>query len=145
MSRPRKTPLPSPDNFITLSDAAKKYNVAPELLTLLIKDGKIKAVKIGGQFAVPERKVKPFARPKHNRDSQSNGERALNLAEAKREFGIGRTSLWRWIKEGRIQVLNPGTKRGFLLREDDVRRIKELHEKGELRQGRALEIAMDSK
>ncbi len=128
--------------YLPLREAAEKYRVDPDVLTRAVRDGKIKAVRINGGFALAEGEVKDFAERRRTveelrRKYAHLAGQEISVVQAERKYGLSRGSLWRWAKAGYITVLD-NRKWSRKLDERDVAIIKELIELGELRSGRSL-------
>ncbi len=140
MARPRKKPTTFP-HYILLRDAAKQYRLSADLLTRFVSDGKIPAVKVNGDFAVEEQKLKIIAQRLELEETLRKKYRflkghAITLPEAGKKYRLEIVSLWRWIKDGRVTVLNAG--HGMKIDESDVAVIRGLADVGELHPGKNL-------
>ncbi len=129
--------------YIPIEEAARKYNLPVELLTKLVEAGKIKAVTIGvdgeEMIGVAEKDVIRVAAPHHISREQVAHLRGkpIRLNQAVKKYGLNRSSLWKWARQGRINVLRD--EEGVLeLDEADVAYLALLKKMGAVQQGRAV-------
>jgi len=147
MPRPRTTPRVI-EQYIPLPAAIKKYHVTKKLLTDLVNNGRIKAVKSGATLLLEERKVKMFSKrsdgivatadhPKlaalRKKYAHLRGN-SIPLLEAARKYDVSDSILYRWAERGFITVINRGSF-GLLLDESDVAVFCELRTLGAIRSG----------
>ncbi len=131
MARPRKKPTTFP-HYILLRDAAKQYRLSVDLLTRLVNDGKIPAVKVNGDFALEGEKLNAITKKieievtLRQKYSHLRGI-PITLVEAEKKYKIRRTSLWRWAQSGQVKVLND-SKWGMAVDESDVAVQRALHQ-----------------
>ncbi len=128
--------------YLPLREAAEKYRVDPDVLTRAVRDGKIKAVRINGGFALAEGEVKDFAERRRTveelrRKYAHLAGQEISVPQAARKYGIASKNLWDWATAGYITILD-NRKWSRKLDERDVAVIAELRRMGVLRQGRSL-------
>ncbi|HDN79989.1 MAG: hypothetical protein DRI61_02850 [Chloroflexi bacterium] len=130
------------ERYIPIEEAARKYNLPVGLLTKLVEAGKIKAVKFGvdgeEMTGVAERDVIRVAGQRISRDQVAHLRgKPIRLNQAVKKYGLNRSSLWKWARQGRINVLRD--EEGVLeLDEADVAYIALLKKMGAVQQGRAI-------
>ena len=113
--------------YRTHTEAAREAGVNPLTVYSWIEDGKIQrpATGIGKRRLWTDEdidRLKKFTASEH--DSR-RGPRHRTHAEAAREAGVNRDTLYSWIKDGKVQ--RPGTKIGkrrWLWTDDDIERLK---------------------
>ena len=127
------------ETYFTLQEATDKYGISVEVLTQLVKSGKIKAVRLDGTVAVAEGDVRKRAEEAalRKRFDHLRG-RPIRLSEAARKYNLNKMSLWRWARGGYIRVLSPEDRWALELDEADVAYVHALAEAGRLKPGKAL-------
>jgi predicted site-specific integrase-resolvase len=134
------TELPT---YITLEDAARRYRIAPEVLTERVNSGKIRAVRLNGTIALAEEDVVSLAEDLALRAQVAHLQgRPITLTRAARTYGLNSRSLWQWTQAGRVRVLGrvegKGRARKLFLDESDVAYIRLLMDKIKPKPGTAL-------
>jgi predicted site-specific integrase-resolvase len=125
------------ETYLTLQEATDKYEISVEVLTQLVKSGKIKAVRLDGTVAVAEGDVKTEALLRRAEAKASNLRgKKISLSQAAQTYALNKASLWRWAKRGYIQLVTEDGK--MLLDEADVVQIRAMADSGRLRKGKAL-------
>jgi predicted site-specific integrase-resolvase len=116
--------------YISLSEAARRYDLDLAVLTSMIEDGRIDAVKTNGDVAVAEEDVSKTQETMAKRDElwrrvQHLDGQGVGVNEAARKYDLSTGSLSRWIQAGYIRILHRGNPKGgrgnkTLLNEADV-------------------------
>jgi hypothetical protein len=118
--------LSSLRTYITLSEAARRYDVAPAVLTGMIEDGRIDAVKTNGDVAVAEEDVKlNTKRDRFWNRVKHLDKKPISMTRSCRKYEeINFASLSRWVEKGYIRTVKDrrggGRGRKRLLNEADV-------------------------
>lgn len=127
------------DDFITLEQAAEKYEIERKLLTKLVQDGKIKAGRLDSRIILQEDEVKRASMTKEKiwaRVAHLDGQ-GIGMAEAARKYNMHHRTVSRWAQAGYIRVLKrdgPGKK--VLVNEADVAYAKHVFEIRDAGRGR---------
>jgi len=134
------TELPA---YITLEEAARRYQIAPEVLTEQVNSGKIKAVRLNGTIALAEEDVIGFAEDLALRAKVAHlKNKPITLAQAATNYELNKASLWRWARAGYIRVLDyrggRGRARQMILDEGDVAYTRLLLEQSRPKPGTSL-------
>jgi len=129
--------------YITLEEAAKRYQIAPEVLTERVNSGKIRAVRLNGTIALAEEDVISLAEDLALRAQVAHlKNKPITLTRAAHHYKLNSRSLWRWARDGHIRVLGRvegrGRARKLLLDESDVAYIRLLLDKSRPKPGTAL-------
>jgi predicted site-specific integrase-resolvase len=115
--------------YIPLSEAVRRYDLDAGVLTSLIEDGRIGAVKTNDNIVVAEEDVSQTQKTMARRDRLWRRVRHLDgkpigINEACDKYGFAPGSLYRWIKKDYIRVLKDqrggGRGRKRLVNEADV-------------------------
>ena len=131
--------MPKLEEFITLEQAATKYNLDKALLTELAEAGRIKAGKLDGTIVLAEEEVKRVAQKlsEHASKYGTLDGKPIRVTEAAEKYCIPHGTLSRWAKAGYIRVIERGPKR-LVLNEADVAKAKDLIKKRGMRKGRGV-------
>lgn len=130
--------MPKLEEFITLEQAAEKYNLDKALLTELAEKGKIRGGKLDGTLVLVEGDVRKLATV-ISRDKVAHLEnQRIRLGEAARKYKIDRRNLWRWAQQGYIRKVKGEGKRALWLNEADVAYTRLLIDSFGLKRGKAL-------
>lgn len=135
--------MPVLPEYITIEEAARRYQVDPQVLTERVNSGKIKAVRIDGAIALAEEDVRALAEDLALRARVAHLKgRQIRLKEAAQKYGLSTANLCRWAYKGYIRILDrktgKGRKRELYLDEGDVAYASLLAEQGNLIPGKAL-------
>jgi|GEM_PF-6881327 len=76
--------MPGLEEFITLEEASRRYRISHDVLTQLVESGKMKAVRIDGRLAVPDRSAAIAA----IKEQITNDDELVSVAEAGRRLGL---------------------------------------------------------
>jgi len=126
--------MPGLEEFITLEEAARRYRINRDVLAQLVESGKIKAVRIDGRLAVPDRDAAIAAIKEQI--TNSNDE-LVSIAEAGRRLGVNPGIIFAWVEYGWIPVMATGPRRAKLIPFGRAKALAELRRKQGLR-GRRL-------
>jgi hypothetical protein len=103
--------------FITLAEAARKYDISEDALTRLIRCGRIEAARLpSGDVVVQDRKdigrMQVSDHLKHKTKAQVIQERFAHLRgkaisgyRAAQEYGISHRTIIRWARAGHIRIM----------------------------------------
>jgi predicted site-specific integrase-resolvase len=115
--------------YIPLSEAVRRYDLDPGILTRMIEDGRIDAVRTNGDIAVAEEDVDRTRKTMSKRDElwrrvRHLDGRPIGLREGCRKYDFSSPSVYNWINKGYIRVLKDtrggGRGRKRLLNEADL-------------------------
>jgi predicted site-specific integrase-resolvase len=106
--------------YIPLSEAARRYDLDPAVLTSMIEDGRIDAVKTNGDIAVAEEDVGIAVMQARARIDKNLQGKPIRLVEAAEKYDISDANLVRWADAGYIGVLERGPKL-LMIDEADVK------------------------
>jgi predicted site-specific integrase-resolvase len=134
--------------YIPLSEAIRRYDLDPSVLTRMIEDGRIDAVKTNGDIAVAEEDVDRTRKTMSKRDElwrrvkHLDGQK-IGVNEAAQRYDLSTGSLTRWTQAGYIRILHRGNPKGgrgnkTLLNEADVAYAKLAAEKRQAGPGRKV-------
>ena len=129
--------------YIPLNEATRRYRIGAQALTQMVEKGTIRAVKIDGSMAVAETDVQLttkrnslWARVEHLDGTP------IGLEEACVKYDFSSPSVYRWIAQGYVRVLNDqrggGRGRKRLLNEADVAYIALVAKERGKRQGKRI-------
>jgi len=130
--------------YIPLSEAAKRYGLDSVALTQAVESGKIKAVKVNGGIAVAEEDIKRAGGRRDELWAQVAHLDGMPVAleEACRRYKFGQASVYNWIGQGYVRVLEESRGRGRghkrILNEADVAYIALVAAEGERRAGKRI-------
>jgi len=129
--------------YITLEEAARRYRIAPEVLTERVNSGKIRAVRLNGTIALAEEDVLRLSDDLALRAQVAHLQgRPITLTRAATNYELNKASLWRWAQAGHIRVLDykegRGRARKMILDEGDVAYVRLLLEQSRPKPGTAL-------
>jgi predicted site-specific integrase-resolvase len=136
--------------YISLSEASRRYDLDPAVLTSMIEDGRIDAVKTNGDVAVAEEDVSKTQETMAKRDElwrrvQHLDGKPIGINEACDKYDFAPSSLYRWIDKGYIRVLEDqrggGRGRKRLLNEADVAYAAEIADLRGRSPGRAIFVS----
>ncbi len=126
------------ETFISLSEAAAKYRLSAKVLTRLVNDGKIRAVRANGDVLVAEMDVKKEALVPRAKDDFTELEGVeIRLSEAAEKYSVPERTLSRWAHAKRIRIMRQGPKL-LILNEADVARAAKLAAELGMRQGKKV-------
>jgi predicted site-specific integrase-resolvase len=96
--------------YIPLSEAVRRYDLDPGVLTSLIEDGRIGAVQTNDNIVVAEEDVSKTQETMTKRDEfwrrvQHLDGKPIGINEASNKYGFGYGSLYTWINRGYLRVL----------------------------------------
>ena len=105
--------------YISLSEAARRYDLDPDILTTMIEDGRLDAVKTDGSIAVAEDDTKNLAQRRNFKHLDGN---QISMSEASRKYDVPHSTLRGWVNKGYIEVLSAKRQQGrpIFLNERDV-------------------------
>ncbi len=103
------TKLPS---YIPLSGAIARYAVSERTLSQAIKDGVVRAIKIGEEVAVADEDVAALA---VQAEVEAEGDKLVSISEVSRKLKIPISVVWRWQDYGWLPVLATGSRRAKLV------------------------------
>jgi predicted site-specific integrase-resolvase len=115
--------------YIPLSEAVRRYDLDPGVLTRMIEDGRIDAVRTNGDIAVAEEDVDRTRKTMSKRDElwrrvRHLDGRPIGIRAACNEYGFSTSSLYRWIERDYVRILKDqrggGRGRKRALNEADV-------------------------
>jgi hypothetical protein len=115
--------------YIPLSEAAYRYDLEPSVLTSMIEDGRIDAVKTNGDIAVAEEDVSEARKTMAKREElwrrvqHLDGE-PIGIEDAYTKYAMSPSSVYRWMERGYIRILRDrrggGRGRKRLINEADI-------------------------
>ncbi len=125
--------------WLTLAEAAERFEIAPEVVEKLAKDGVIGSkVSAEGQLLVLEDEVRELSKRLDRRQWEHMRGRPITASDAERHYGLSKNYYARWAREGYVRKLGDDGWRVWL-DEADVAYATALAEvSGGLKQGRAL-------
>jgi hypothetical protein len=125
--------------WLTIAEAAAKFEVEADVLEKLAKDGVIGSkVSPEGQILVLEDEVKDVSKRLDRRQWEHLRGRPITASDAERHYGLSKNYYARWAREGYVNKLGDDGWRVWL-DEADVAYATALAEvSGGLKQGRAL-------
>ena len=134
--------------YVPLTDAARRYDLNPRLLTSMVEAGRIDAVEVNGDIAVAEEDVNKTRKAVAKREElwrrvQHLEGQGIGVNEAAQRYDLSTGSLTRWMQGGYIRILRRGNPKGgrgnkTLLNESDVAYAKLASEERRARPGRRV-------
>ena len=126
--------------WLTIAEAAARFEVDPLVLEKLAKDGVIGSkVSAEGNLLVLEDEVKEVAHKLDRRQWEHLRGRAITASDAERHYGLSKNYYARWAREGYVHKVREDDGWRVWLDEADVAYATALAEvSGGLKQGRAL-------
>lgn len=133
--------------YIPLSEAVHRYDLDPALLTSMIEDGKIGAVRTDGDIAVAEEDVSETRETMAKRDKlwrrvEHLDGKPIGLEDAYTKYNMSPPSVYRWIEKGYIRVLKDrrggGRGRKRLINEADIAYAAEVADERGRKRGRPI-------
>lgn len=91
--------------YISLVEAAQRYQVSAETLTRAVESGMLRAVQINGEIAVADEDVAVVAAQVQ---AQNEGDELVSLNEAARRLNLDSRIVWQWYKNGWLPEMGRG-------------------------------------
>jgi predicted site-specific integrase-resolvase len=118
------------DQFLPITDAASRYNIAPSVLHQLISAGKIHAAMLNGTLLISERDLMADL-PKSERPEYKKYANlamiGIGVREAARKYGVHPDTISGWYKSGYISKIGMQGVQKVLLSEADVAYCVEIY------------------
>jgi len=133
------------DTYLTLQEATQRYKLDPQLLTRLVRDGRIRGGRFDGTFVLLEKDTRQVAEQQATKEdlrkrvAHLEGQ-AISINGAARKYGLHPPNISRWTKAGYIRVLSPAKGRGhkLLIDESDIAYAKELANAQQMTRGKTI-------
>jgi hypothetical protein len=127
------------ETFISLEDAAYKYDLPTSLLTDLVEQEEIRAIQVNDSIAVAEDEMFGLVSARtgdRKRYAPLEGN-PIRLTRAAEKYRLSKSALSCWVKRGYIRVVERGPKL-LLLNEADVAKAKDLADHLGMRRGHSV-------
>ncbi len=126
--------------YIPLDEAVRRYRIDREALTQMVESGKIRAVRIDGRIAMDEKSLEAVEQREILwRQVAHLDQVPITLYQARVKYHVGSVTLYNWIKDGIVRVLQQtykGRKRVTLVNEADIAYAAKVAQVRNVRRGR---------
>lgn len=100
-----KTP---PLGWITTAEAHERYGVPASTVSGMVRDGKIKAVRIGRTFYLSPAELMRYLEQRERRQRTRKQEGWIHIHKAEKLYGLGSHTIRRWAREGLVRMRKEG-------------------------------------
>ncbi len=129
--------MPELPAYITIDEAARRYQISTQMLTNLAESGRIKMIQVDGQAAMAEQDARLISTAVKLWEQVAHLDgQPITISRARTEYKIGSATLYNWIRRGIVRVIKRVGNSTVLLNEADVAYAAQVANQRNVRRGR---------